>query len=99
MLFFPPAGFGDSRRATLRSRLILAGWRGTRTRTVVTSPKEYRAFALECARQAAATRDDRLRLILLETARLWIQTALHAERSFALSDEGPSVPEPSKPVK
>jgi hypothetical protein len=45
------------------------------------APKEYRRFALECQNQAAETKDERLRQVWLETARLWMQTALHAERS------------------
>jgi len=61
----------------------------------VTSPKECRDFALECARQATETQDERLRGILLETARLWLDTALHLERSFALiDDEPPLLPRP-----
>ena len=53
----------------------------------MTSPKEYRDFAVECAKQAAETPDVRLRAILLETARVWTKAALHAERSWALQDE------------
>jgi hypothetical protein len=55
------------------------------------SPKEYRAFALECAKQAAETPDIRLRAILLERTRLWMNAALHAERSW---DEPAKPPAP-----
>jgi len=57
----------------------------------MTSPKEYRKFALECGKQAAETHDERLREILNETARTWTRIALNVERSWALkSDEAPS---------
>jgi hypothetical protein len=42
----------------------------------MTSPKEYREFALECGKQAATTQDERLRKVLMNTARLWMQMAL-----------------------
>ena len=58
------------------------------------SPKEYRAFALECAKHAAETPDVRLRAILLEKARIWMEAALHAERSWALQDEPAKPPAP-----
>ena len=47
----------------------------------MTSPKEYRQFALECGKQAAETHDERLREILNETARMWMRVALNVERS------------------
>jgi hypothetical protein len=53
----------------------------------MTSPKEYRDFALECVQQAAETKNEKLRTVLLETARLWMETSLHAERSWALHDD------------
>jgi hypothetical protein len=57
----------------------------------MTSPKEYRQFALDCGKQAAETNDERLREILNETARMWMRVALNVERSWALkSDEAPS---------
>ena len=39
----------------------------------MTSPKEYRQFALECGKQAVETNDERLREILNETARMWMR--------------------------
>jgi hypothetical protein len=45
------------------------------------APKEYRRFALECRKQAAETKDERLRQIWLESAQLWMRTAVRAERS------------------
>jgi len=57
----------------------------------MTSPKEYREFALECGKQAAATKDERLRKVLLGAARLWMETALEAERSWALMDDDESI--------
>jgi hypothetical protein len=53
----------------------------------MTSPKEYRDFALRCAKQATEARDEKLRAVLLETARLWMQVALRVERSWALNDD------------
>jgi hypothetical protein len=58
----------------------------------LSSPKEYREFALRCSREAAATSDLRLRAILLETARLWLEAALHVEKSWALSEDQPAQP-------
>jgi len=53
------------------------------------APMEYRQFALECRKQAAETKDERLRQIWLETARLWMQTAVYAERSASeLNQDG-----------
>jgi hypothetical protein len=57
----------------------------------MTSPKEYREFALECGKQAMATPDERLRKVLLGAARLWMETALEAERSWALMDDDGSI--------
>ena len=57
----------------------------------MTSPKEYRQFALECGKQAIETNDKRLREILNETARTWMRIALNVERSWSLkNDEVPS---------
>jgi hypothetical protein len=52
----------------------------------------YRAIALECDalecdRQAAETENERLRQLLLETAQLWMQTALNVERWAAAPDD------------
>ena len=57
----------------------------------MTSPKEYRQFALECGKQAAETNDERLREILNETARMWMRVALNVERAWSLkADEAHS---------
>jgi len=62
------------------------------------SPSELRQFALECAKRAAATKDERLRKILLDIARSWSQAALEIERSIALEDDKPPpVPKQPKP--
>jgi hypothetical protein len=53
----------------------------------MTSPKEYRQFALECGNQAAETQDERLREILKETARTWMRIALNVERSWSLKND------------
>jgi len=53
----------------------------------ITSPKEYRQFALECGKQAAETHDERLREILNETARTWTRIALNVERSWSLKND------------
>ena len=53
------------------------------------SSKEFRQFAFECAKQAAETKNERLRATLLETSRLWMETALALERSWAVAEDGP----------
>jgi hypothetical protein len=58
----------------------------------MTSPKEYRDFALECAKQATETKDEKLRAILLDTARLWMEAAMQVERSLTLQDDDDPVP-------
>jgi hypothetical protein len=58
----------------------------------MTSPKEYRDFALECAKQATEIKDEKLRAILLGTARLWMETAMQVERSLALQDDDHPAP-------
>ena len=52
----------------------------------MTSPKEYRQFALECGSKAIETNDKRLREILNETARTWMTLALNVERSWSLKN-------------
>jgi hypothetical protein len=46
----------------------------------MTSPREYREFALECGKQAPDTTDEQIRRILLGAARLWMDAALEVER-------------------
>jgi hypothetical protein len=53
----------------------------------MTSPREYREFALECGKQAIATTDEQLRKVLLSAARLWMDTALQVEKSWTLMDD------------
>src|SRR5262245_9251333 len=53
----------------------------------MTSPKEYRRFALECGKRAAQTKDERLRKLLKDESRLWMEVALEVERSWALMDD------------
>ena len=47
----------------------------------------YREIALECDKQAAEAKDERLRQLLRDTAQLWRQTALNVERWAALPDD------------
>ena len=63
----------------------------------MTSPKELRQFALECAKRAANTKDERLRKILLDISRTWSQAAMEIERSIALEDDPTPVPKEPKP--
>jgi hypothetical protein len=51
------------------------------------SPKEYARFALECGKRAERTNDERLRKLLKQEARLWMEVALEIERSWALRDD------------
>jgi hypothetical protein len=53
----------------------------------MTSPKEYRDFALEIGKQAATTQDERLREVLTGMARVWMDIALQVDRSWALVDD------------
>jgi hypothetical protein len=54
----------------------------------MTSPKEYRKFALECSKRAEQTKDERLRKLLKDESRLWMEAALEVERCWALMDDG-----------
>jgi len=40
----------------------------------MTSPKEYRRFALECDEKAAQSKDEQLRKLLKDESRLWYGT-------------------------
>ena len=53
----------------------------------MTSSKEYARFALECGKRAEQTKDERLRKLLTQEARLWMEVALEVERSWALMDD------------
>jgi hypothetical protein len=55
----------------------------------MTSPKEYRRFALECGERAAQTKDEQLRKLLKDESRLWMEVALEVERSWAHMDDDP----------
>ena len=54
----------------------------------MTSPNEYRRFALECCEKAAQTKDEQLRKLLKDESRLWMEAALETELSWALMDDG-----------
>jgi hypothetical protein len=54
----------------------------------MTSPKEYRKFALECSKRAEQTKDERLRKLLKDESRLWMEAALEVERCWSLMDDG-----------
>jgi hypothetical protein len=54
-------------------------------------PKEYRRFALECNKRAAASKDEPLRKPLTDQARHWLEISLEVERSWALmADDDPA---------
>jgi hypothetical protein len=53
----------------------------------MTSPKEYRRFALECDEKAAQSKDEQLRKLLKDESRLWMEAALEVELSWALMDD------------
>jgi hypothetical protein len=46
---------------------------------------ELITMVVDSKKQAATTQDERLRKVLMNTARLWMQTALEMERSWALA--------------
>ena len=56
---------------------------------MTSSPKEFREFALDCGKQAAETTNERLREVLLETARQWMEAAQHLEKSWVSEDDKP----------
>ena len=67
----------------------------------MTSPKEYRDFAIEIGKQASSTKDEKVRKVLMGAARLWMETALEVERSSGLVDDDEPVnkfPDNSSPV-
>jgi hypothetical protein len=46
----------------------------------VTASQEFREFALDCGKQAAAAEDETLRRALLDLARLWMDAAWEQSR-------------------
>jgi hypothetical protein len=48
----------------------------------MSSPKEFREFAVECMRQAEESRDERQRQMLLDLAARWMRAAVQVERSI-----------------
>lgn len=61
------------------------------------SPKDFRAFALQCLRWAEETRDERHRQVLRDLAQQWMRAAAELEKSIAPVDECPPlVPEQDK---
>ncbi len=50
------------------------------------SPKDYRDFAMKCLQASEMARDAQTRQIMIDMAKLWMQTASESEQSFALVD-------------
>jgi hypothetical protein len=53
----------------------------------MTTPKQFRQFAIECGRHALDTTDERHREILLGVAELWMDAAIEVERSLVRIDD------------
>jgi len=57
------------------------------------SPREFRAFALDCLRRADEAGEERTRQILLDMAAHWMRAAVQVENAIALiSDEASLIP-------
>lgn len=53
----------------------------------MTSPKDYREFALDCIRWARQTKNPTHRQVMLDLARTWARTAVIAEESLVLMED------------
>src|SRR5262249_22665471 len=81
--------------STLLSRSVAQLGGRRRGAFAMTSAKDYRDFAIEIGKQASATKDERVRKVLMGAARLWMETALEVERSSALIDDDEPVSSPA----
>ena len=55
----------------------------------MSTPAEYRAFALDCMREAECADSATMRLTMAGMARIWMQVALEMERHVGLADDDP----------
>jgi len=56
----------------------------------VTTPAEYREFALDCMRRAEREENAGLRDIMMGLARIWMRTSIEVERYMAGDEPGRS---------
>ena len=53
----------------------------------MTTPAEYRAFALDCIREAEGAENGAMREIMMKLAHVWLRTSLEVERRVLAGDE------------
>ena len=58
---------------------------------VMSSPKEFRDFALRCMRWAEQAGDEKQRYLWLEMAAYWMRAAVALEKPIALVDDNVSL--------
>ena len=55
----------------------------------MSTPAEYREFALDCMREAECADSATMRLTMVGMARIWMQVALEMEQHVGLADDDP----------
>ncbi len=53
----------------------------------MTTPAEYRRFALDCMREADGTESAAMREIMIGLSRIWMRTSLEAQQNLMAADE------------
>lgn len=56
----------------------------------MTTPAEYREFALDCMRWAEAEENAAMRAIMMGLARVWMRTSLEVDRYVTLAGDEPA---------
>jgi hypothetical protein len=56
----------------------------------MTTPAEYREFALDCMRLAEGAEDAAMRDIMMGLARVWMRTSVEVEKYVTLAGDGPA---------
>ena len=57
----------------------------------MTTPAQYREFAIDCLRWTDRTKDASQRITLTETARRWLNAASKLERHVTLASDAPAL--------
>jgi hypothetical protein len=53
----------------------------------MTTPAEYRRFALDCMREAEGTESVAMREIMIGLSRIWMRTSLEAQQNLMAADD------------
>jgi hypothetical protein len=53
----------------------------------MTTPAEYRRFALDCMSEAEGTESAAMREIMIGLSRIWMRTSLEAQQNLMAADE------------